>query len=72
MGSEKVVRPAPGQPRWKAVIELATIPFHSFEKSVTEALDAIDARDRIAGRPRVLIKPNLVTDSPHPITTSPG
>ncbi|MCP4694534.1 MAG: DUF362 domain-containing protein [Desulfobacterales bacterium] len=53
-------------------MELATIPFHSFEKSITEALDAIDARDRIAGRPRVLIKPNLVTDSPHPITTSPG
>ncbi len=51
---------------------MVTIPFQSFEESIVEALDAIGAPERIAGQSRVLIKPNLTTDSPHPITTSPG
>lgn len=46
------------------------IPFQSFEKSVIEGLEAIHAHKRLADRSRVLIKPNLTTDEPYPITTA--
>jgi uncharacterized protein (DUF362 family) len=60
-------------PGWKAMImDLASINFESFEKSVKDALDAISAHKQIAEQSAILIKPNLVNDSPHPITTSPG
>ncbi len=47
------------------------IDFESFEKSITDALDNISAYKQIAEQSAILIKPNLTTDSPHPITTSP-
>jgi len=50
---------------------LANINFESFEKSIKEALDAIAADKQIADQSSILIKPNLVNNSPHPITTSP-
>lgn len=51
-------------------MNFATIDFNSFEKSVKDALDAIRAYEQIAEQTTVLIKPNLTTDLPHPITTS--
>jgi uncharacterized protein (DUF362 family) len=51
---------------------LVTVPFETYQKSVAEALDAIEAHKQIAVQSRVLIKPNLINASPHPITTSPA
>lgn len=50
---------------------MVTVRFQSFKKSIFDALDAVKAYETIAGQARVLIKPNLINDSPHPITTSP-
>jgi len=50
-------------------MELAVIEFESYEKSVTAALDALDARKKIELQSGVLIKPNLINATPHPITT---
>ncbi len=52
-------------------MKLANVDFESFEKSVKHALDAIAAYKQIAEQSAILIKPNLTTVSPHPITTSP-
>lgn len=52
-------------------MEPLTVEFESYEKSISEALDAIAAYGRLKGQAPVLIKPNLVNSSPHPITTSP-
>jgi len=52
-------------------MDIANLKFETFEKTVPEALDAIGASGRISEQKAVLIKPNLVNDSPHPITTSP-
>jgi len=52
-------------------MDLVSIDFESFEKSVKNALDAIAAHKQIAEQSAILIKPNLTTASPHPITTSP-
>ena len=52
-------------------MNIANIDFESFEKSVKAALDAIAAHKQMAEQSAILIKPNLTTDSPHPITTSP-
>ena len=48
-----------------------TLDFKSFEKSIVDALDAVDASKQIKKQSAILIKPNLTTDLPHPITTSP-
>jgi uncharacterized protein (DUF362 family) len=50
-------------------MSVVTIEFESYERSITEALDALDASAQIAGQSAILIKPNLVNDSPPPITT---
>lgn len=50
---------------------MITVPFETYEISVSKALDAIGAKDRLSGQPRILIKPNLINDSPHPVTTPP-
>lgn len=49
---------------------LSIIDFQSYEKSVAEALDELDAHEQIGTKSGVLIKPNLINDSPPPITTS--
>ncbi|MBF0200157.1 MAG: DUF362 domain-containing protein [Desulfamplus sp.] len=48
-----------------------TIEFFSFETSVPLALDAINADQVLKDQETILVKPNLVNSSPHPITTSP-
>jgi uncharacterized protein (DUF362 family) len=52
-------------------MDLVSIDFKSFEKSIKEALDAIAANKHIAEQSAIMIKPNLTNDSPHPVTTSP-
>ena len=53
------------------IVHCVTVDFESFSRSVAEALDAIEASELISRQRSVLIKPNLVTGQPHPITTSP-
>ena len=50
-------------------MNLVTIDFSSYPESVTKALDAIGARERLAKQSAILIKPNLINASPHPVTT---
>jgi uncharacterized protein (DUF362 family) len=50
-------------------MRLATVEFCSYHESVTEALDRISARETLAKQSAVLIKPNLINASPHPVTT---
>ncbi|BHH81930.1 DUF362 domain-containing protein [Desulforhopalus sp. 52FAK] len=52
-------------------MEFTSVDFVSFKQSITEALDNISAHESIAGQNAILIKPNLINNSPHPITTSP-
>jgi uncharacterized protein (DUF362 family) len=47
-----------------------TVDFKSYNDSITLALDNIGAKEVIAKQSSVLIKPNLVNASAHPVTTS--
>lgn len=47
----------------------ATVDFNSYPQSVTAALDEIDAKLTLSEQSAILIKPNLVNASPHPVTT---
>ena len=49
-----------------------TIPFSSYEDSVPAVLDAVGASERLADQEKILLKPNLVTSMPHPVTTPPA
>ncbi len=50
-------------------MEMATVEFRSYHESVTAALDQINAGTVLAKQSAILIKPNLINDSPHPVTT---
>jgi uncharacterized protein (DUF362 family) len=50
----------------------AIIDFTTYDKSVAEALARAGANPVLAGQDRILIKPNLVTNVPFPVTTQPG
>ncbi|MFA5859713.1 MAG: DUF362 domain-containing protein [Elusimicrobiota bacterium] len=50
---------------------IVVLGFKSYEVTVVEALDKIGAGEVIAKQKRVIIKPNLVTDLPPPVTTPP-
>lgn len=49
----------------------ATVEFSAYQKSIAQALDIIGARYILARQKAILIKPNLVHASPHPVTTHP-
>ena len=49
---------------------MVSAEFNSFKISVPEVLDKLGARDRLAGILKIMLKPNLVTPQPHPVTTS--
>ncbi len=51
---------------------VAVEDFVSYAISIPRALDAIGAGALLACRQRIVLKPNLVNHSPHPITTPPG
>ncbi len=59
-----------GHPR--PMRSLVSLPFEGYETSVAQALDAVGAADVLARQKRVLLKPNLVTASPFPVTTHPA
>ncbi|MBU2645846.1 DUF362 domain-containing protein [bacterium] len=48
---------------------LAEVDFISYEQSVKAALDEIGAGKQLSRQRAVLIKPNLINTSPHPVTT---
>ena len=50
---------------------LVSIDFTSYNESIPQALDALGARKIISRQTAILIKPNLVNASPHPVTTPP-
>jgi uncharacterized protein (DUF362 family) len=50
-------------------MSVTIVPFHSYQESVAQALDAINVKERLANESAILIKPNLVNPSPPPVTT---
>jgi len=50
-------------------MKVAVTEFREYPQSVREALDGLDAGAVLAAQERIVIKPNLVNDSPPPITT---
>ena len=46
-----------------------TIEFTNYQESITAALNALNAQEILSKQTAILIKPNLVNDSPPPITT---
>lgn len=50
---------------------IATVDFVSYRRSVAEVLSKAGFARRLGGHSRVLLKPNLVTASPFPVTTRP-
>ena len=52
-------------------MDTVTVAFTGFKASVTDALDRLGAGPLLARQTRILLKPNLVMASPHPVTTSP-
>ncbi|MFO7753785.1 MAG: DUF362 domain-containing protein [Desulfobacteraceae bacterium] len=54
-----------------ALSRTVTTDFDSFETSIPEILDQLKAEEVFADQSRILLKPNLVNDDPHPVTTHP-
>ena len=50
---------------------VVTIDFQSFDTSIPEILEQLGARDVFSRRKKILLKPNLINDDPHPVTTHP-
>ena len=50
-------------------MDLAIVEFESYVTSVAAALEALDVDDSFRSCSGILIKPNLINDSPHPVTT---
>jgi len=50
-------------------MKVATVEFQDYSQSVAEALDQVEAAATIAVQRKIILKPNLITDSPPPITT---
>lgn len=52
-------------------MDLIDVDFTSYKVTINNALDAINVNERLASQTAILIKPNLINSSPHPITTPP-
>jgi uncharacterized protein (DUF362 family) len=50
-------------------MQLSVVDFNAYPESVAEALDAVNARETFAKQTSILLKPNLINSSPHPVTT---
>ena len=48
---------------------LMTVDFSSYHESMSRALDSTGAREILAKQSAILIKPNLINATPHPVTT---
>ena len=53
-------------------MSIVSIPFTTYSASIREVLDQLRAGNVFAKQTQILIKPNLVNASPHPITTPPA
>ncbi len=53
----------------RTTMSLVSVDFYSYEESVKKALDRLDVKKKLGTQTAILIKPNLVNASPHPITT---
>ncbi len=51
--------------------DLQIIDFITYRISINTAFEAIKAHEHLATQTAILIKPNLINSSPHPITTPP-
>jgi uncharacterized protein (DUF362 family) len=49
---------------------MISIEFNSYDLSVPAVLDQLNVRKRLAGLEHIMLKPNLVTPQPPPVTTS--
>lgn len=49
---------------------MISVEFISYDISVRQALDQLGVREHLTGLEHIIIKPNLVTPQPHPVTTS--
>ena len=47
-------------------------PVVDYDTTVARCLSAAGLADRLEGGRPILLKPNLVNDSPHPVTTPPA
>ena len=47
----------------------AIVDFTSYKELITEALNKINASSALSNQKAILIKPNLIQSSPHPVTT---
>lgn len=43
--------------------------FTTYQESITNILDSIDAKSVLQAQTHILLKPNLINSSPHPVTT---
>ena len=50
-------------------MSVVAVDFYSYDESIPEALDRLDVKKILAMQAAILIKPNLVNASPHPVTT---
>ncbi len=50
-------------------MSIAVEEFTTYQETVSKALDAIGARAVLSKKEKILIKPNLINSSPHPVTT---
>jgi uncharacterized protein (DUF362 family) len=53
-------------------VSITVVKFTDWRESIAAALDDIGAGEVLARQEKILIKPNLVNDSPHPVTTAPA
>ncbi|MDM8515886.1 DUF362 domain-containing protein [Desulfobacterales bacterium HSG16] len=51
-------------------MDIATVDFTSYSASIFKVLGMIKAGDVLASQKNILIKPNLINSTPHPVTTS--
>jgi len=51
--------------------EIITEPLTNYKEAVHKALSKLNAQPQIASQQAIMIKPNLVNDSPYPVTTPP-
>ena len=51
------------------MIPCTWLPFHSFEQSIPELCELLGAGPVFARQEKILIKPNLINESPPPVTT---
>lgn len=54
------------------MIQPSEVAFTAYSESVPRALDKIGAQKVLSRQTAILIKPNLVNDAPHPVTTHPA